>query len=89
MPPCTTKRRATTNLKAKNNQNYQKIELYRSTTTKKVKKKHSFRQVRGAEMGSRAERTLSKAAAGGLGWARKQRAFPHLCVDKLGGTTEE
>ena len=52
MPPCTTKRRTTTNLKTKNNQNCQKIELYGSLTTKELKKKHSFRLVGGAEMGS-------------------------------------
>ena len=43
MPPCTNKRRTTTNLKTKNNQNYQKIELFGSLTTKEFKKKHSFR----------------------------------------------
>ena len=49
--PCTTKRRATTNLKTKNNQNCQKIELYGSLTTKELKK-HSSRLVGGTEMGS-------------------------------------
>ena len=34
MPPCTTKRRTTTNLKTKNNQNCQKIRLYGSPTTR-------------------------------------------------------
>ena len=53
--PCTTKRRATTNLKTKNNQNCQKIELYGSLTTRELKKKHSSRLVGGAEMGSRGE----------------------------------
>ena len=52
MPPHTTKRRSTTNLKIKNNKNYQKIKLYRSLTTKELKKKHSSRPVGGAEMGS-------------------------------------
>ena len=42
VPPCTTKRR-TTNLKTKNNQKYQKIELYGSLTTNELKKKHSSR----------------------------------------------
>ena len=42
VPPPTTKRRTTANLKTKNNQNYQKIELYGSPTTKELKKKHSF-----------------------------------------------
>ena len=52
MLPYTTKRRTTTNLKTKNNQNCQKIKLYGSLTTKELKKKHSFRLVRGVEMGS-------------------------------------
>ena len=52
LPPCTTKRRTTTNLKTKNNQNCQKIELYGSLTTKKLKKKHSSILVGGSEMGS-------------------------------------
>ena len=41
--PCTSKRRTTTNLKTKNNQNCQEIELYGSPTTKELKKKHSPR----------------------------------------------
>ena len=69
MPPCTTKRRTTTNLKTKTKktQNCQKIELYGSLTTKELKKKHSSRPVGGAEMGSQVERTHGKAVAGGLG----------------------
>ena len=60
--PHTTKRRTTTNLKGKNNQNCQKIKLYGSLTTKELKKKHSSRQVGGVETGSQVERTHSKAA---------------------------
>ena len=41
----TTKRRTTTNLKTKNNQNCHKIKLYGSPTTKELKKKHSSRVV--------------------------------------------
>ena len=52
MSPPTTKRRTTTNLKTKINKNFQKIELYGSPTTKELNKKHSFRLVGGAEMGS-------------------------------------
>ena len=52
LPPHTTKRRKTTNLKTKNNQTFQKIELYGSPTTTELKKKHSFRLVGGAEMAS-------------------------------------
>ena len=50
--PRTTKRRITTNLKTKINQNCQKIKLYGSLTTKELKKKHSSRWVGGAETGS-------------------------------------
>ena len=67
MSPCTTKRKTTTNLKTKNNQNFQKIKPYRSPTTKKLKKKHSSRLVGGAETGSQAERIRGKVAAGGPG----------------------
>ena len=70
MLPCTTKRRTTTNLKTKNNQNCQEIELYGSPTTKEIKKKHSFRQVGGIETGSWVERTRGRTAAGGPGWVR-------------------
>ena len=38
LSPHTTKRRTTTNLKTKTNQNYQKIELYGSPTTKELKR---------------------------------------------------
>ena len=52
MPPLTTKRRITTNLKTKNNQNWQKIELYGSLKTKELKRKHSTRLEGRAETGS-------------------------------------
>ena len=89
MPPCTTKSRTTTNLKTKNNQNCQKIELYGSLTTKELKKKHSFRPVGGVEMGSWAERTPAKVAAGGLGWVATGKVCgpTNLCADKPGRTT--
>ena len=64
MPPCTTKRRTTTNLKPKNKQYCQKTELYGSLTTKELKKKHSSRLVGGVEMGSWPERTQGKVVAG-------------------------
>ena len=51
MHPHTTRRRTTTNLKTNNNQNCQKIKLYRSPTTKELKKKHSSRPVGGVETG--------------------------------------
>ena len=56
--PCTPKRRVTTNLKTKINQNCQKIELHESLTTKELRKKHSSRLVGGVE------RTRSKVVAG-------------------------
>ena len=92
VPPRTTKRRTTTNLKTKINQNWQKIELYGCPTTKELKKKHSPRLVGGVETDSQAERTHSKAAAGGPGQARwwlADRAVPHPRADKPGGTTGE
>ena len=52
LPPCTTKKRTTTNVKTKNNQNCHKIELYGSPTTKELKKKHSLGLVGRMEMGS-------------------------------------
>ena len=68
LPPHTTKRRTKTNLKTKNNENCQKIELCKSPTNKELKKNHSSRLlVGGAEMGSLAETTLYKEAAGRLG----------------------
>ena len=83
LPPCTTKRRTTTNLKTKINPNWQKIELYVSLTTKELKKKHSSRLVGGAEIDSQGRRGL---------WERQwlvEWAVPHLCIDKPGGTTGE
>ena len=68
------------------------MELYGSLTTKEIKKTHSSRLVGGVEMGSRAEGTCGKAVAGGLGQARWQvvdQAVPHVCADKVGGTTGE
>ena len=59
--PHATKRRITTNLNTKNNQNCQKYKLHGTPTTKELKK-HSSRLVGGAEMGSQAERTRGKAA---------------------------
>ena len=73
-PPCTTKRRTTTNLKTKNTQNCQKIELYGSPTARELKKKHSSRLVGGAETGSWAESTCSKKATSRLGRARLRLA---------------
>ena len=52
LPPFKTKRRTTTHLKTKNNQNSQEIELYGSLTTKELKKKHPFRLIGGVELGS-------------------------------------
>ena len=70
--PLTTKRKITTNVKAKNNQNCQKIKLHGSPTTKELKK-YSSRLVGGAE--TMAERT-HKARWWTL-WA-----IPHSHVNK-------
>ena len=94
MPPRANKRRITTNLKTKNNQNCQKIKLYGSPTTKELNLKHSSRPVGGVE------RTHGMAAAGGPGQVRQWQVeqvrqplaewvVPHLHSDKLGGTTGE
>ena len=56
--------------------------MYGCLTTKEIKKKHASRPVGGAETGSWADRTRSKAAAGrlsevancGVGWAKLQLA---------------
>ena len=64
MHPCTTKRRTITNLKTKKNQNCQKIELYGSLTTKALKKKHSFRLIGGAEMGSQGKEDKQQGSGG-------------------------
>ena len=57
--PYTTKRRTTTNLKTKNNQNCQIFKLHGSLTTKELNK-HSTRLVEGAEMAAEVERTHSQ-----------------------------
>ena len=94
----TTKRRTTTNLKTKNNQNCQKVELYGSPTIKELKKKHSSRPAGGVEMGSQVERTPCKEAAERLGWVKWQLVnqvrwqlvdpeVPYSCADKPRGIT--
>ena len=91
LPPCTTKRR-TTNLKTKNSQNCQKIQLYGSPTTKELKKKHSSILVGAAETAARTERACGKAEARRPGWAWRQledHVVSHSNADKPGGTTGE
>ena len=68
VPSRTSKRRTTTNLKTKNNQNCQKIELYGSTTTKELQKKHLSRPVGGVETGSRGGEDSQQ----GSGWWTRQ-----------------
>ena len=63
-PTCTTIRRITTNLKTKNTQSCQKIELYGSPTTKDLKKPYSSRQVGGVETGSWGREKAVLAARG-------------------------
>ena len=74
MAPCTTKRRATTNLKTIITRTARKIELCGSLTTKELKKKHSSRPVGGAEWAARVEKTCGKVEAGGMGEAAAGRA---------------
>ena len=83
--PCKTKR-ITTNLKTKNNQNFQNIKLYGSLTTKELKKKQSSRTVEGVEMGS----WDGEDAWQGGGW---QTGWSHIRVqksreDQLGSETD-
>ena len=58
--------------KKKNNHNCQKIKLYERPTTKDLKRKHSSRPVRGAEMGSRSEDLRQ-----GSGWCSRRS---HICM---------
>ena len=86
LPPRTTKRRTTTNLKTKNNQNYQKIELYGSPTTKELNKKFSSRLVGGAKMGSQGREDMWQGGS----WQTKQS---HIRMqinqeEKLGSKTD-
>ena len=50
------------NLKTKNKQNRQKIELYGSPTTKEIKKKHSSRPVGRTETGSQGREGNTRTA---------------------------
>ena len=76
------KRRTTTNLKTKNNQNWQKIELYGNPITEELKKKYLPRPVGG-----------QRWAAWWRGLTARQhledRVVPPSWADKLGGTTGE
>ena len=87
LPPCTTKRKTTINLKTKKPQNSQKIKLYVSPTTKELKKKHSSRLVGGAEMGSQGGEEVWR----GGGWRTRQGRLvvPHSHADKPGETSGE
>ena len=86
VPPGTTKRRTTANFKTKNNQNCQKIKLYRSPTTKELKKKHSSRLVGGVEMGSQGTEDLWQGSG-------RPSGRSHICLwidweEKLGSETD-
>ena len=65
MPPHTTKR-IITSLK-KNIQNFQKIKLYGSPTTKELKKKYSSNQLEEWKWAAGEESTYAKAVADGTG----------------------
>ena len=79
MLPCKTKRRTTTNLKTKNNQNCQKIELYGRLTTKELKKK----LIRTCRSGKDRQLGRENSQQGGGGWSRLP-TFP-----KTGTTGEQ
>ena len=89
--PCTTNRKTTTNLKTKNNQICQKIELYGSQTTKNVKEETFIQTWRWCGDGQPGWRdTWQGGSWGGLGWVRQwlaEQTVPRLCADKPGGTT--
>ena len=92
MLPLTAKRRITTTLKSKNNQHCQKIELCRSPTTQELKKEHSSRQVRGAEVGSWMEEDTQPSSGWQTvqaRWRLLEQVVPHLHMDKPRGTTGE
>ena len=81
VPPLKTKRK-TTNLKIKNNQNFQKIKLYGSPTTKELKKKHSSRPVGGQEgqpcwRWYKARQQLENGEGQGSGWQTRRS---HICM---------
>ena len=75
--------------KTKTKQNCQKIELHGSLTTKELKKKHSFRLVEGVENGEDDVQQGGGWRARQVRWWLVDGGVPHLCMDKLGGTTEE
>ena len=85
--PRTTKRRITTKLKTKNNQNCQKIKLYGSLTSMELKKKHSPRLVGGAKTGSwGGEDSWQGGSWQQVGWVRQGLAnqdIPQFHADKL------
>ena len=98
MPPHTTDR-TTTNLKTKNNLNCQKIKLYKSPTTKELKKKFIQDGRRGRDgqpdrenlwQHSNWRTRASKLQLADLAkWQLEDRVVPYLCEDKPGGTTGE
>ena len=85
VPPRATKRRTTTNLKTKTNQNCQKIELYGSPTTKELKK-HSSRPVGGVKTGSRGREDSQQ---GGGWWSRRSHIRVQInWEEQLGSETD-
>ena len=84
--PCTTKRRTTTNLKTKNNQNCYKVELYGSLTNKELKKKHSSRLSGGAATGNWGR---EDAWQGGGWWTTRSHIHVQINLDEqLGNETD-
>ena len=86
--PHTTKRRTTTSLKTKNNQNCQKIELYGSLTTRNLKK-CSSRLIGGTETGSQGGDGLGRRGCGW--WMGQTRSHTRVWINwekQLGSETD-
>ena len=84
MPPRTTKRRTTTNLETKNDQNCQKIELLWKPDNQGVKEETFFRLVGGVETGGQGREDSGRGSLR-TGWVGRQLAdqeVPHSCTDK-------
>ena len=67
MPPRTTKRRTTTNIKTKKQPELPENQTVWKSDNQEVKEETFLQTGRGVEMGSQAERMLRKAVTGGLG----------------------
>ena len=78
--PHTTKRRTTTSLKTKNNRNWQKIKLFGSPTTKRLKKKHSSIVVGEVETSSQGREKAWCGEGPGRQSSSWQTGWSHICM---------